>query len=75
MYLSARFIKYFASNHTYIQVNLIFSLDLFILFSVYDCFAYMAVCVRCVYLVPEGVSVRSPRIKVVDSCEPPCGCW
>ena len=31
------------------------------------CFACMYVCVK------EGV--ESPGVKVIDSCELPCGCW
>jgi len=34
---------------------LYFFLDLFILFHVYKCFAYMHICVLCVYLVPTWI--------------------
>ena len=53
-------------------------LHLFNLFYVYECFAYMYVCVPCVYMIPPRrpeKDIKYPGTGVTDNCEPPCGCW
>lgn len=50
---------------------------MFVLFSVYGCFAYM-LCAPWIYVWclqrPEK-GVESPGTGVIVGCEPPLGCW
>ena len=40
----------------------------FYLFYVYDCFV-------CMFICTSEETIRSHGTTVIDSCEPPCGCW
>lgn len=51
---------------------------LFILFYMYECFAWMSVCVPHTWLVLmefRGGCIRYPGTGVMNVCEPPHWCW